>query len=309
MNWDILLYWMTHLGEGSWGGFKDAVARLAGEDADPRDLVVALRFHLSDFGHVDFFTGGSRRWRVLSPILAGLAQSDAAILCGGRTPRLHEALVAAAKRDDCLVSSENADGRPTILRIKGAPASLVSVATATGIAYSCDYAATLCAELKPVFKTFEELKEEPSPTNWSVKSFDFDSMTMIDGLRRNSACEFSPRHGMPRWYVHTRHRRFKPMPKREAIYIAAMLQGISLLSYDSASSRLLVRATTPPPELYSRVACLCSGRRPRVRDGQLAFEEVPPTTAAILCVAAGQSHPGLAGSSASSTGDGNGQSV
>jgi hypothetical protein len=306
MNWDILLHWMTHLGEGSWGGFKDAVARLAGEDAEPNDLVVALRFHLSDLGHVDFFTGGSRRWRVLSPILAGLTQSDAAILCGGRTPRLHETLVAAAHRADCLVSSEDTDGRPTILRIAGTPPSLVTVATEAGVTYTWDYATSLCAELRPVFKVFEELREEPSPTNWSVKSFDFDSMTMIDGLRRNSACEYSPRHGMPRWYVHTRHGRLKPMPKREAIYTAAMLRGVGLLSYDSVRSRLLVRATTPPPESYSRVACLCSGRRPRVSDGLLVFEEVPPTTAAILCVAAGQSYPALSDSGASATGDRNG---
>jgi hypothetical protein len=282
---------MTHLGEGSWEAFKDAVTRLAPEDADPDDLVVALRFHLSDLAHVDFFPGGSRRWRVLRPVLAGLAQSDAAILCGGRTPRLHEAVARASDGAGCAMSLETSDRQPTILRITGATSALQEIAADVGVGFSYRFSQTLSAELKPLFRVFEDLPEETAPTNWSVKSFDFGSMTMVDGLRRNSACEYSPRHGMPRWYVHIRRGRLKLMPKREAIYAAAMLQGISLLSYDASGSRLLAPARTPPPESYSRVACLCSGRRPVFSGDILIFEEVPPSIGAVLCVAAGQSEP------------------
>ena len=124
MNWDVLLHWMTHLGEGSWEAFKDAVTRLGPEDADPDNLVIALRFHLSDLAHVDFFTGGSRRWRVLRPVLAGLAQSDAAILTGGRTPSLHEALARASDGAGCVMSLESSDRRQTTLRITGATSAL-----------------------------------------------------------------------------------------------------------------------------------------------------------------------------------------
>lgn len=309
MNWDVLLHWMTHLGEGSWEGFKGAVTRLAPEDADSDDLILDLRFHLSDLGHVDFFTGGSRRWRVLRPILAGLAQSDAAILSGGRTPHLREALAGAINRAGCSMSLDSLRGRPTTLRVSGAPLTLHEIAAEVGVAFSYRYSQTLSAELRPLFRVFEELPDETSPTNWSVKSLDFDSMTMVDGLRRNSACEYSPRRGVPRWYVHTRHGRLKLMPKREAIYAAAMLQGVSLLSYDASERRLLAPARTPPPESYSRVACLCSGRRPLLNGESLRFEEVPPLIAAVLCVAAGQPEPMLTRDAASTASDRNEQPV
>lgn len=293
MNWDVLLHWMTHLGEGSWEAFKDAVTRFAPEDSDCDDLVLDLRFHLSDLGHVDFFVEGSRRWRVLRPVLAGLAQSDAAILSGGRTPQLHDALAGAAARVGSLVSLNGSHERPTTLRVTGAPSTINEIAAEIGVAFFHQYSQTLSAELRPLFKVFEELPEETSPTNWAVKSLDFNSMTMVHGLRRNSACEYSPRRGRSRWYVHTRHGRLKLMPKREAIYAAAMLQEISLLSYDASGSRLLAPARTPPPESYSRVASLCSGRRPLLNGEFLIFEEVPPSIGAVLCVAAGQSEPVL----------------
>src|SRR5437588_448192 len=98
MTWDLLLYWMTQLGEGSWEAFRDAVKGLAPSDRDTDALVRRLRLQLSDLGHADFFLGGSRRWRVAAPVLAGLAmRTDAAILCGGRTPHLTNALTAWAE--------------------------------------------------------------------------------------------------------------------------------------------------------------------------------------------------------------------
>jgi hypothetical protein len=254
-----------------------------------------LRLHLSDMGHAEFFVGGSRRWRVLPPVLAGLAvKPDAAVLCGGRTPQLSSILTAHAKAAGCLVSLEDAADGPTALRVTGEPAALASAATAAGIRFVGDYAAALCREVVPVYEMFERAQEESAPTNWSRKSFDFDSMSMVDGFRLNSACECSPRRGLPRWYVHTRRGRLRAMPKREAIYAAAMLQRVTLLRYDAESRRLLTPVKVPPPELFSRVACLCAGTRGRVEGGLIVFDQVPLQTAAVLCIAAGQSHPSVA---------------
>jgi hypothetical protein len=295
MNWDILLHWMTHMGEGSWDGFKDAVARLAPQDEALDELFVRLRLYLSDMGHAEFFIGGSRRWRVLPPVLAGLAaQSDAAVLCGGRTRQLSGILTTYAKAAGCLVSLEDAADGPTALRVTGEPAALASAASAAGIRFVSDYASALCREVVPVYEMFECAPEESAPTNWSRKSFDFDSMSLVDGFRPNSACECSPRRGLPRWYVHTRRGRLRAMPKREAIYTAAMLQRVTLLRYDSEIRRLLSPVRVPPPELFSRVACLCAGTRGRVEGRLIVFDQVPLETAAVLCVAAGQSHPGVA---------------
>lgn len=298
MNWDVLLHWMTHLGEGSWEGFKDAVARLAPQNEELGDLVVGLRLHLSDMGHVEFFVGGSRRWRVLPPVLAELAaRPGGAVLCGGRTPQSSGALAVAAEVAGCLVSSEDSTDGPTTVRVQGESAALARVASAVGVRFVSDYAAGLCHQLMPMYELFERAPVESAPTNWSLRSFDFDSMSLVDGLRPKSACECSPRMGVPRWYVHTRRGKLRPMPKREAIYTAAMLQRVTLLRYDVESRRLTAPLKVPPPELYSRAACLCAGRRGRVEGGLIVFEEVPSAMAAVLCVAAGQPHPGLAHSS------------
>jgi hypothetical protein len=159
------------------------------------------------------------------------------------------------------------------------------------VAYLPDYSASLCQLITPVTKLFERSREEGVPTNWTVRSFDFDSMSMIDGVRPNSACECSPRHGLPQWYLHTRHLRFRRMGKREAIYTSAMLRRVTLLRYDSTTEQLVGLAKTPPPEMYARTASMCSGRVGRVEGNALIFREVPPLTAAVLCVAAGQQHP------------------
>jgi len=94
--------------------------------------------------------------------------------------------------------------------------------------------------------------------------------------------------------VHTRHGRLRSMPKREAVYAAAMLQQVTLLNYDFERHRLRAPVKAPPPETYSRVACLCAGRRGYLEGRHVLFEEVPPNTAAVLCVSAGQPHPGSA---------------
>jgi hypothetical protein len=292
IDWDLLLYWMTHLGTGSWDAFKRAVARTADDTMDAAALIVPLRFQLSDLGFVDFFTNGSRRWQVLAPTLAGVEPAGTAILIGGRTPRLQDNVLTAAQRLGCAVSLQRNAESPTSVRVTGTAADLEQLAAETRIRFSPRHAHVLAAGLIPLFKKFENAQDETPPTNWQVQSFDLGSMSMVDGLRRNSACEYSPRRGLPRWYVHTRHRRVRPLSKREAIYVAAMLQDVRLLSYERDAFTLRTEASAPLPETYARVASLCSGRRPLINGRTLIYGDVPVSVASVLCVASGQ--PALA---------------
>jgi hypothetical protein len=70
-----------------------------------------------------------------------------------------------------------------------------------------------------------------------------------------------------------------------------MLNDVRLAEYDPVAKRLSVPHFAPLPELYSRAACLCSGRPARVVDGRITYEEVPSDLAAILIVASGQPYP------------------
>lgn len=293
MNWDVLLYWMTHTHEGAWEGFKRAISRMAGDEGDCNELTVGARFYLSDLGFVDFFVEGSRRWRVLPPTLAGFETAGTAVLIGGRTPRIEASLLAAAEQLDCEVAIERGERVPTTFRVTGESAMLLQVADRAGLRYSARHASALAAQLVPLFKTFEQAAEETPPTNWRVRSFDFATMSMVDGLHRHSACEFTPRRGVARWYVHSRRGRLRSLPKREAIYAAAMLQGVRLLSFEPDGGTLFSPASIPMPEAFTRVACLCSGRRPSFVDGKLAYSDIPVSIASMLSLAVGQG-PGVA---------------
>jgi hypothetical protein len=293
MNGDTILYWMTHLAEGSWQAFKDAVARLAPDD-DAEALVIPLRYHLSDLAHADFFIDGSRRWRVRPPVLAGLADAGGAVLVGGHTPTLVEALMATAERLDSSITIESNANRPSIIRVSGDATQLNQIAEEAGVRFSAHLARTLCSSLRAIPQNLDRLPRETPPTNWMVRSFDFDSMSMIDGLHRNSACEYRPRRGLPRWYVHTRRARLTPLAKRDAIYAAAAMQGVPLLTYEPENQRLAAKRVTLPPEPMVRVACLCAGQPARVDGDRVYFDHVPHEIGALLCAAAGQALPKLA---------------
>lgn len=294
MNWDLLLYWMTHVGSGSWGTFRGAVAKLAGADAELENLNRDLRIFLSDLGHADFFIDDSQRWRILPPVLAGLSSSSGtAVLAGGRTPRLVEALTAAAVAHGCRLLADGSDERPARVRVCGAHETVAAAARDSGIPYEANFAVALCASIIPISQMIENAPVEQPLVNWTARSFDLVSLKWVEGLHDRAACEFRPRYGRSRFYLHTRKGRLLRLGKREAVYAAAVLRGLPLVAYDPAALTLSVPASAPLPEPYARVACLCDGAPPAVDRGLLKYRTVPHQVAAILLVAAGQAYPEL----------------
>jgi hypothetical protein len=294
MNWEVLLHWMTHVREGSWGMFRGAVGKLVGTETDIYDVSRRLRIFLSDLGHADFFVGGSQRWHVRPPALAGLAPpAESAVLTGGRTPSLTARLAEAAASHGCHVMHEGDDNRPACVRIDGGSGGLAAAAADAGIPYVESFAAVVSGSIDPILHLLESAPAREGPANCSVRSFDIDSLKWVEGLHGRSACEFRSRYRPPRFYLHTRRGRLLSLSKREAVYAAAMLRGTTLAVYDAATSTLSVPASAPLPELYARAACLCAGRPAMFRHGRLCYRSVPPDLAAVLLVAAGQPYPEL----------------
>lgn len=292
LNADLLLHWMSHLGEGSWSGFKNNVSKLIGPDADLDGACRTLRISLSDLGYADFFAAGSQRWQVLPPMLAGLPRQDVALLIGARSPTLVDHLASAARAHWCtLAATEHDSDLPVQVRIEGTSDALAAVAADVGIEYSEDLALRFCGELDPISSQLAAAPEESPPGNWAVRSFDFRSLRWIAGLRTRTACEFTSRYGPKRFFFSTRQARLLRLSKRVAVYAAAALRGVALASYDSADSTLSCPISTPLPEHYSRIACLCSGRLASVRQGALVYSGIPIDIAAVLLVAAGQAYP------------------
>jgi hypothetical protein len=312
MKWDVLLHWMTHLGEGSWSSFRAAVAKLADTEADVDEICPRLRVVFSDLGHADFFVDDSQRWRVLPPVLAGLPPpAQTAVLTGGCTPHLAATVLEAAAVHGCRAATANGDGQPGLLRLEGSKEALKAAAAAAGISYVENYAASVSASIKPVALQLHSARVEEPPSNWTVHSFDFGSLGWVEGLRRRSPCEFRPRYGRSKFYFHANCAEGPACKaprsekgghllrldrceggKRDVVYAAAMIREVRLAVYDAAAETLSVPTAAPLPELYARVACLCAGAPATFDEGRLIYRNVPHAIAAVLLVAAGQPYPG-----------------
>lgn len=291
MNADSLLYWMSHLGEGSWRRFRDA-AELTPPNHDQTEMARFLRICFSDLGYADFFVDGSQRWRVCSPLMAGLCEKRQAVLYGARSPSLIEALQAAAQKRGCRFEIQNLQNLPSRVLFEGDLKQLAATAQAARLNYKPNLAAALCRRLMPVMHSVAEISGK-APIRWAVRSFDLQRRRWVEGELPDTAREYTSKFGEQRFYLCGSHGELHAAPKRTAIYAAAALRRVSLAGYDLPSHTLKTAAAAPLPEAYTRTACLCSGLPPRFKDNFWIYEDVSPEVAAALLVLAGQPHPGV----------------
>lgn len=291
-RWNMLLYWMSDLGEGSWERFRNVVTELTGGEQDLAQLRRTLRVRLSDFGHVNFFVGGSSGWETLPPLAAGLlAPTGTSLLIGARTPQLVHDLKNAATEHGIEVVEEASDDSPDLIRLMGPSDALRECAGVAGIEYSDNHARRLANALDPVPLLLERPREDSdcAPINWAPRAFDLQSREWVDGTLPNAACEFTPRYGRPRYFVSNRRRRlFEIVGRRQAVYAAAYQRGVALAAYEPTTRTLSVPVSAPLPEAYARVACLCSGQRANVSQGRIFYSDVHPEIGAVLLTALGQ---------------------
>ena len=291
-RWNMLLHWMSDTGKGSWDRFRNIVTELAEDGRDLGQLRRTLRVVLSDFGHVDFFVGDSSRWKTLPPLVAGLMEPvDAALLVGARTPKLVADVRAAADEHGVEMTDERLDDSPDMIRLIGPAEALNACAVAAGIIYADKYARRLAAMLNPIPLLLDRPRRDTdhTPVNWARRSYSLQSCEWVDGTLRNSACEFTPRYGRPRYFVSNRRRRLLEVAsRREAVYAAAYAKGISLAVHDIVAGTLSVPVSAPLPEAYARVACLSSGRRADITQSRIVYSGLPLEVGAVLLTALGQ---------------------
>jgi len=288
VTWDTLLHWLSQSGEGSWAGFRRAVTELSPDDTDRDGALRRLRVALSDLGHVEFFIGGSPRWRVLPPFMGTIVADQPTMqLCGARVPRLLAALRESAAANGCRLIELPGSTGLTVVRIDGSAEAFEAIATGAGMEFVHELADALCNLVVTIPQSIEGAIVEPALDKWLVRSFDLRQLTWVDGLIPHSACEYQSRYGDRRYYVHTR-RGLLRLPKREAVYASAALRRIELASYDPQSGTLSVPGAAPLPEAYARVACLCSGALGRFESGRLVHDSVPLHIGRFVCAALGQ---------------------
>jgi hypothetical protein len=295
MNGDLLLYWMSRLGSGSQNKFRDALQELA--DAENHDsLQWVLHRKLSDLAHVDFFRN-TKKWQVRPPILAGLAgQLGVAILCGARSAPLISSLEKAAQEIGSTVAVETPENCPSRLMVSGNAQQLAHIESATGISFVPEYSLHLLANVPPVSQKMRASGPEKGVINWQVNIFDLAALRWIpfteklskpDALPKETAIELKSKYET-KYCVTDGKGILRKLPKREAIYAAAFLCSVPLIEYDAHDQLISTPIAAPLPEVYTRIACLCSGELPNIVAGRLTYRNVPPVVGVTLSILAGQ---------------------
>jgi hypothetical protein len=289
---ELLLYWLSHIGEGSWPAFRRALSALqAGRDENAAATPAWVRTRLSVLGHADFFIDGSNRWRTFAPLLGGLPDRSMATFVGGRTPLLVQALQRSAEKESCSVEVYQHPDGPDSIRITGSSEAIGQTARRAGIQYVPHLASALCGLLEPITSVISRAALAAPPINWSVRSYDLDGLRWVDGPLHRTAYEYRSRHGPRRYYVRGPSHALLMLDRPNAVYAAAYTKRAPLLYYNELDRELTVPRSAPLPDPLARVAAACSGDLAREREGRLVYADVSPAIARTLMIAAGQRPP------------------
>src|SRR5207249_1929934 len=121
-------------------------------------------------------------------------------------------------------TTESANG-PSCIVLLGLPDDIQKVANQAQIGFMPNASAQLLADVHSITDKLATAPNDQQPFNWDVESFDLRTRTWVKGLQPNSACKFTPRYGVPKFLLHRRNSKFLQLPKRDAVYASALIQG------------------------------------------------------------------------------------
>lgn len=315
INADLLMLYLSHLGEGSWAAVKSHFRVAGGAEAEAGGC--ALRYALEEMGFADFFVDREaphgpqpgHGWRVLPTSLRMLASGQTALLCGARDPDVLQSLQEAAQAEDCtfemrVVPAESPSGPCfTLPRVTGGAGGLAGVARRLDVPLVASAPDAWLERVSPLAETLRLAPKlelglhrpgwemrlcRPERRTWEPISCPPDAAVLA-----GSVLEWS-RPWLPRQRaVLTTQRGWVGAGDREAVYLGALISHRPLLCYDVSTERLHVPAAFPLPRPCARAAAMCAGAPPRWQDGERVYAAVPAWLAAVIGFLLGQ--PGLDG--------------
>jgi len=283
-----LLYWLSHRAEGSWETFSSAVSGIENHEGATFSAGNLARA-LSEMAHAEFFIGGSRRWAVFCPAVAGLRAPGHAVLVGARTRRITDSIKRSSEHEDVEVTSALLSNGLLQVRLTAeSDDGIDAVARQASLSFAPDFALRLCGSLRTVTEMLSDAAPTARPANWGIRSFDLAKMAWADGYLNDTAYEFVPTNGISRFAVARRGHALVQLDKRTAAYAAAYINRIPLLRYQEDCRKLMVPQGAPMPSPMARVAAMCHAA-PATADGNWrAYADIPPDVASILMTSAGQ---------------------
>lgn len=269
-GWDEVFDGLMHTG----GGSAAYLERLAAQIDESSLFADTFTRSLVALGHVQLERAADfrpSRWEVSASYIAEAADGTS-ILIGYWPSTLRECLDDGVRQQGgrLITSPQRVEG-PSIWRIVELPfATLEDVLAATGldsVGLAPDAARRMVDVLPPLSAVRDSLPSLPLPGARSIERFDLGSSSWVKVLAVNRPGAYRLEASFMRAYVYVCPEGLREGTGRRGSaqlvkHLAAAEAGTPLVSHDPSTNQLCVAIGADLPDLYGRVACLCSGSLP-----------------------------------------------
>jgi hypothetical protein len=269
-DWDAVMDGLMHTG----GGDASYLEKLAAQIDESSLFADAFTRSLLALGHIQVERAADfrpTRWEGSASYIAETVDGTS-ILVGYWPSTLRECLNdGLRKHGGGLHTSPQRTEGPSIHRIVGLPASALEEILAeigldtVGVAFAA--ARTMIDVLPPLSAVRDSLPSSPIPGASSIERFDLGSSAWVKVVGVNRPGAYRLEASFMRAYIYVSSDGLRDGTCRRGSaqlvkHLAAAEAGAPLLAHDPATSQLFVAIGADLPDLYGRVACLCSGSLP-----------------------------------------------
>jgi len=284
MNGNLLLLYLSELGNGRWTQFADALKTLSatwGRSTHAR--------HLQMLAHVEFdFLSDPIRWSVSPSTLAWLPRHQSnhrAVLCGRRTEPLLMKLQQSAADLGCEIEVKLQKNNPdAVFIIAKESYQLDAIADQTGIASEPKSAARIaqCLPHLDDYLSLCPLKSEPH--GYGIKQFDLTKKRWLEVDRTSKTGLFEYDCVEGRQYRLKIDGECRQLPRNTGIYALMYHYNQPILQYDADTHELIIPRYANLPALFTRAAVLCSGKLPQYDRANKQYQYQDVTTAVAYSI-------------------------
>lgn len=286
MNNNLLLAYLSALGQGAWRKFRRVFDELTINEPVESIYPTVKARQLSHLGHVEFDFERDLRWAISPPTLAWLPRQDGVVgvLCGYRTKNLISKLEAVVREYGGEVEICYQPEAPDAVLVR-IPASHIghTIAQNLGIHSEPDLATRLAYCLPSIEDYWHLCPSEPEPVGYKMQQFDPQSLEWRDVASSEKEGFYRYEYFYPEYRLKWNGNCIKT-PKNVGCFLLLNKYKKHVLQYDDSKQTLTVPLSLKLPILFARSATLCSGFVPNFNPSQKqhTYSEVTPTVARYI---------------------------
>ncbi|MCA9959243.1 MAG: hypothetical protein KC443_09415 [Anaerolineales bacterium] len=262
MNGNLLLLYLSELGNGRWTQFTDALKTLSA----PWKPSTHAR-HLQMLAHIEVdFASEPKRWSIAPPTLAWLPRYDNdhhAVLCGWRTEPLLKKLHQSIANLECHLEIMPQENCPDAIVIHAKESyQLDTIADQLSIQSEPESAARLAQCLPHLDDYLSLCPSKHEPHGYGIRQFEHinKQWEVIEHTSKTGLFEYDCVDG--RQYRLKTEDNCRELRRDEGLYALMDFHELSVLRYEGQIRALIVPSYAPLPILFARSAILCSGKLP-----------------------------------------------